>query len=71
MGKIITVIATSSPVPYERDPRRQITSERAVSIEKTAYYARRLQDGELRELVPAGPVATEIPEAAPPAGKVN
>lgn len=81
MPKIITVIATGNPVPFERDPQRQITSERAVAIEKTSYIARRLKDGELREVVPgaippvpsapAAPATPAAPQAASAAGKVN
>lgn len=71
MPKQITVVATNRPVPFERDASRTIGQE-PVTVEKTAYYTRRIADGELREQAPVKPAASAAPSPAPSAGgKVN
>lgn len=49
-------------VPREDDPRKYITDDTSVDLEMTAYYIRRLADGDLVEAVetakPAAKAAT-------------
>lgn len=37
-------------VPMEANPRRHITEDKPVTVPATAYYLRRLADGELVEV---------------------
>jgi hypothetical protein len=48
------IAAPGLKVPTEADPREYITENKAVEIEPTSYYLRRLADGELVE-APATP----------------
>ncbi len=38
-------------VPMESKPRSYITEDKAVEVEKSAYYARRINEGDLIEVV--------------------
>jgi hypothetical protein len=53
-------------VPHERHPRKYITGDGTVVVPATAYYLRRISDGELVE------VEVEVDDAPPAAaGKAN
>lgn len=44
-------------VPHERHPRKYITGDGTVVVPATAYYLRRVSDGELVEVDDAPPAA--------------
>lgn len=50
--KMLFVVATGDPVPFEGDPTRTIGAK-PQEIERTLYWARRLAHGELRVVEPA------------------
>ncbi|CAJ0999823.1 MULTISPECIES: hypothetical protein [Serratia] len=68
---MINVIArTGVRVPKEEMPDRYITDGEAVSVAQSAYYRRRLREGDLLLVsdTPPGDVpATDVPEQALPA----
>ncbi|MBN3900797.1 hypothetical protein H3H12_00590 [Serratia marcescens] len=68
---MINVIArTGIRVPKEEMPDRYITDSEAVSVAQSAYYRRRLREGDLllASVTPPGDVpATDVPEQALPA----
>lgn len=54
----LVVAAPGRRVPFEDAPRRSITPERPVAVPDTAYYRRRMADGDLKE-VPSPVTAAE------------
>lgn len=59
-------------VPREDNPRRYITGETELEVEASAYYLRRIADGDLsvvpdNTVVPASESGTVIPAAGSPA----
>ncbi|BEN89972.1 hypothetical protein SMQC07_37710 [Serratia marcescens] len=68
---MINVIARKGiRVPKEERPDRYITDGAAVSVEQSAYYRRRLHEGDLllASVTPPGDApATDVPEHALPA----
>ncbi|MGQ6115958.1 DUF2635 domain-containing protein [Serratia sp. IR-2025] len=68
---MINVIARKGiRVPKEEMPDRYITDSEAVSVEQSAYYRRRLREGDLllaNDTPPGDAPATDVPEQALPA----
>ncbi len=68
---MINVIArTGIRVPKEEMPDRYITDSEAVSVEQSAYYRRRLHEGDLllvSDTPPGDAPETDAPEQALPA----
>ncbi|VVE76463.1 hypothetical protein PAN31117_05401 [Pandoraea anapnoica] len=65
MKKSMNVIARKGVrVPFENASRKYITDEKAVSVKESAYYTRRIFDGDLLEVVEGGP-PVEVAEAKP------
>lgn len=47
MAKIHVKAAPGVEVPFEGAPRRYITDKEAVTVDNSAYYRRRIADGDL------------------------
>jgi hypothetical protein len=47
MSQIIVKAAPGVRVPYENNPRLYITDDKAVMVEDSYYYRRRIADGDL------------------------
>lgn len=56
------VKATSNAVPMEENSTRYITTDEPRDVAKSAYYLRRLMDGELVEVVDPLPMARRAKE---------
>ena len=52
MSKILVKAAPGVEVPMEGAPRRYITSREPVQVEDSAYYRRRIADGDLELAAP-------------------
>ena len=63
MDNINVKAAPGLQVPMEEDARKYITD--TTSVPNTAYYRRRLADGDLVRVDPA-PAPDALPESAPP-----
>ncbi len=60
MTTIRVIAAKGLRVSYENSPRRYITDSEAVTVPKTVYYQRRINDGEL--VMQAEPAKKEEPQ---------
>lgn len=52
MSKILVKAAPGVEVPMEGAPRRYITGRESVQVEDSAYYRRRIADGDLELAAP-------------------
>lgn len=63
MDAITVKAAPNLRVPYEENGRKYISDDAAVTVERSAYYLRRLADGDLIEVAAAAtPQRTEQAE---------
>jgi hypothetical protein len=70
--KLLKVQAASGlSVPMEDKPRTYVTDAEAVLVPDTAYYQRRLQDGDLVEVLDQAEVAALPPADTAPAAAAD
>ncbi|MEC5319308.1 DUF2635 domain-containing protein [Brenneria populi subsp. brevivirga] len=64
MSKITVKAAAGVTVPREDNPRRYIDSDNGVTVERSAYYLRRIADGDLIDVTakPAAAAKSETNE---------
>ena len=65
------IAAPGLKVPKESNPREYITEHQAEEVEVTAYYVRRMADGELVEVAAEQADPTGAAAAAATANKVS